>query len=72
MVIALLEPVFAGVLVSLLNKYLINGSGGTWLQNWCVPPEDKTDKDEEMDVEGDSTSSKNTTISDADVLTHCH
>ena len=57
MVFSILEPVFAGALVSLINRYLINGSAGTWLQNWCVPPDDTIDEHEELDEEGHSMSS---------------
>ena len=72
--IAILEPVFAGTLVSLINKYLINGSAGTWFANWCVPPDDNIDEDEVLDEEEHSMSSTTTTIIDCqtDVHTHCH
>ena len=73
MVIAILEPVFAGIVVSLLNKYVINGWAGTWLQSWCVSPENVIEQDDDnADDEVDQNSSTNTTISDADVHIHCH
>ena len=75
MVVAILEPVFAGIMVSLINKYLINGPIGAWLQQ-CVTEEFQEDEDEsedsKMEDEKDQRSSQNTTISDADVHVHCH
>ena len=75
MVVAILEPVFAGTMVSLINKYLINGPIGAWLQQ-CATEEFQEDEDEsedsKMEDEKDQWSSQNTTISDADVHVHCH
>ena len=69
MVIAILEPVFAGIMVSLINKYLINGPWGVWLQQSCAA-EEEVREDEADEVA--QYSSTNTTISDADVHVHCH
>ena len=69
MVIAILEPVFAGVLVSLINKYVLSGSCVSWLRQSCSAEEVKeNDDDDEMEQH----SSTITTISDADVHVHCH
>ena len=69
MVIAILEPVFAGILVSLINKYLISGNCVAWLRQSCSAEEVReNDDDEEMEQH----SSTITTISDADVHVHCH
>ena len=71
MVFSILEPVFAGVLVSLINRYLLNGSAGTWLQSWCVPDEN-IDEDEVLDEEDHSMSSTSTTILDTQIDAHTH
>ena len=70
MAIAILEPVFAGIMVSLINKYVLSGSCSGWLQNSCTPEQVREDEHEVVeDDEGES--STNTTISDADVHVHC-
>ncbi len=51
----MLEPILAGLTVSLINKYIINNSG-LWL--WCSPP------DINLDSHEDDLSSSNTTVSD--------
>ena len=66
MVIAILEPVFAGILVSLINKYVLSGNFAAWLRQSCSAEEVQENDDE---GEQDSTI---TTISDADVHVHCH
>ena len=70
MVLAILEPVFAGIMVSLINKYLINGPWGVWLQQSCAAEEEEVREDDADEVA--QYSSTNTTISDADVHVHCH
>ena len=72
MVIAILEPVFAGIMVSLINKYVINGHCSAWLQQSCSAEEFTEDEDEIEEDEREQYSSTNTTISDADVHVHCH
>ena len=67
--IAILEPVCAGIMVPLINKYLLNNLGGVWQS--CSAEKIIVDEDE-MDEEGESVSSANTTISDADIHVHCH
>ena len=72
MVIAILEPVFAGILVSLINKYLISGNCTAWLRQSCSAEEVREAEDEKEEEEREEHSSTNTTISDADVHVHCH
>ena len=72
MVIAILEPVFAGIMVSLINKYVINGHCTAWLRQSCSAEEVREDEDEKEEEEREEHSSTNTTISDADVHVHCH
>jgi hypothetical protein len=67
MVIAIVEPVFAGVLVSLLNKYVLSGQCWGWLQRSC---EEVIEEEEGPEEEG--ISSTTTTVSDASVHVHCH
>ena len=67
MVIAILEPVFAGILVSLINKYVLSGNLAAWLRQSC-----SAEEVQENDDEGEQDSSTITTISDADVHVHCH
>jgi hypothetical protein len=69
MVIAILEPVCAGIMVALINKYLLNNLGGLWQS--CSAEEIIVDE-HELDEEGTSLSSTNTTISDVDIHVHCH
>ena len=72
MVIAILEPVFAGIVVSLINKCVINGSCNVWLQQSCSAEEVREHENETVEDEVAQYSSTNTTISDADVHVHCH
>ena len=72
MVIAILEPVFAGIMVSLINKYVLSGSCSAWLQQSCSAEEVREDENEIVEDEVGQYSSTNTTISDADVHVHCH
>ena len=67
MVIAILEPVFAGILVSLIKKYVLSGACVSWLRQSCSAEEVK-----ENDDDGEQDSSTITTISDASVHVHCH
>jgi hypothetical protein len=69
MVVAILEPVCAGIMVALINKYLLNNLGGLWQS--CSAEEIIVDE-HELDEEGTSLSSANTTISDVDIHVHCH
>ena len=73
MVIAIVEPVFAGLLVSLLNKYALSGQCGSWVQKSCESTEELIEENEgEKEEEEEVVSSTNTTISDASVHIHCH
>ena len=69
MVIAIVEPVFAGILVSLLNKYVLSGQCCRWLQKSCESSEEVI---EEGENEEEGVSSTTTTVSDASVHVHCH
>ena len=69
MVLAIVEPVFAGVLVSLLNKYVLSGQCCGWLQRSCESQEEVI---EEGGNEEEGISSTTTTVSDASVHMHCH
>ena len=46
MVIAILEPVLAGIMVSLINKYVLSGSCSGWLQNSSAPEQVREDENE--------------------------
>ena len=39
--IAILEPVCAGIMVSLINKYVLSGYCSAWLQQFCSTEEEK-------------------------------
>ena len=69
MVLAIVEPVFAGVLVSLLNKYVLSGQCCGWLQRSC---EERQEEVIEEGPEEEGISSTTTTVSDASVHVHCH
>jgi hypothetical protein len=62
MVFAIIEPVCAGIMVALINKYLLDNLGSLWSS--CSAEETIVD---EHDMEEDSVSSTNTTISDTSV-----
>ena len=75
MVTASLEPVFAGIMVSLINKYLLSGACSEWVRQSCDATEAEEvieQEGERVQEEGEAVSSTNTTISDADVHVHCH
>ena len=73
MVIAIVEPVFAGLLVSLLIKYVLSGQCTSWLQQSCESAEESIEESErEKEEEEEVVSSTTTTISDASVHRHCH
>jgi hypothetical protein len=59
----ILEPILAGLTVSLINKYIVNNSA-LWL--WCSPP------DINLDSHEDDLSSSNTTVSDVSLETPHH
>ncbi len=79
MVMTIIEPIFAGIMVSLINKYVLNNLGYLW--SACEreePTESQEDGEEGQtkhreadDDEHEAVSSQNTTISDA-VHVHCH
>ena len=69
MVLTILEPVCAGIMVALINKYLLNNLGSLW-QSCSV--EEVVVVVDEHELEEEPVSSTNTTISDADIHVHCH
>jgi hypothetical protein len=69
MVVAILEPVCAGIMVALINKYLLNNLGSLWQS--CSAEEIVVDE-QGLEEEGEAVSSTNTTISDVDIHVHCH
>ena len=70
MVLAIVEPVFAGLLVSLLNRYVLSGQCCGWLQKSCESQAEVIEEEEGPEEEG--ISSTTTTVSDASVHVHCH
>jgi len=57
-------PVVAGIIVSLLNRYVLDFK-------WCTLPENWYDDDVEVEVdETDASSSSSTAISSDSILTH--
>ena len=66
MVIAILEPVATGTMVSLKNSHVLNNLSNFW--HFCTAEEVLVDEHEHEE----DASSMNTTISDADVHVHCH
>ena len=74
MVIAIVEPVFAGLLVLLLNKYVLSGQCTGWLQKSCEGVEELIEEreGEKEEDEEEVLSSTTTTVSDASVHVHCH
>ena len=76
MVIAIVEPVVAGLLVSLLNNYVLSGQCTGWLQKSCEGTEElieeREGEKEEDEAEVLSSTTTTTTVSDASVHVHCH
>jgi hypothetical protein len=68
MVIPILEPVCAGLLVSLINKYVLSGSLMAWFQSSCETEEIRAS---EREYEVEESSSSTTSIT-ADVEVHVH
>ena len=56
-------PVAAGILVSLLNRYVLDFRWCTDLGNWC-------ESEDEDDNESDTTSSSSTAINSDTLVTH--
>jgi hypothetical protein len=74
MVIAILEPVCAGIMVSLINKYILSGSLGVWMQSYCSVEEFREEGEEfvEEEVEEEISSTNTSITSDASIHVHCH
>ena len=52
--IAILEPVCAGIMVSLINKYVLSGYCSAWLQQFCSTEEVREDENEVVEDEGEN------------------
>ena len=61
-------PVIAGIVVSLLNKYVLDFKWCTVLQTWCEGDEEWCDDDDED--ESDMTPASSTAISTDATITH--
>ena len=73
MVIAIVEPVFAGILVSLINRFVLSGQCYGWMQQSCERVEELIEEKDEVREEAEvDVSSTTTTVSDASVHVHCH
>ena len=59
----ILEPILAGLCVSLFNNFILNNS--TYLINWCSPQTVTVEHEDDV-------SSSNTTISDISLEPHVH
>ena len=70
MVMAIIEPISAGIIVSLLNKYIVSGQFYNWLQQCCEQAEQQEDEHDEKD--DPQWSSTTTTVSDATMHVHVH
>ena len=71
MVMAIIEPIAAGVIVSLLNKYVLSGQCWRWTQQSCETAVEIIEEESEEEKVG-NISSTTTTVSDASVHVHCH
>ena len=60
---AIIEPIMAGLCVSLFNKFILNNT--TYISNWCSLSTVTTQHE-------DTVSDSNTTISDISLDTHVH
>ena len=67
MVIAIIEPVCAGLLVALINKYVLSGSLMVWLQSSCAAEDVRVSEGNDTEESASSTTSIN-----ADVEVHVH
>ena len=57
-------PVAAGILVSLLNRYVLDFKWCANMQTWCE------EADEDEDADSDATSSSSTAINSDTLVTH--
>ncbi len=60
---AIIEPIMAGLFVSLFNKFILNNTA--YISNWCSLATVTTHHE-------DTASDSNTTISDMSLETHVH
>jgi len=73
--LSIIEPVCAGIMVSLINKYILNGHCSGWFHQVCntqVVEEQTENEVIEEDAEDDSIPSTTTTVTDASVHVHVH
>jgi hypothetical protein len=72
MVIPIIEPVFAGLLVSLFNRFILSGQCSGWIAQSCERADIETEIIEAKEDEEEGVSSTTTSISDASVHVHYH
>ena len=72
---SIIEPIFAGLLVSLFNRFVLSGQCNGWIRQSCDATEAEEiieEEREKVEEEEEAVSSTNTTIIDATVHMHCH
>ena len=67
MVMAIIEPIAAGVIVSLLNKYVLSGQFYNWIQSACQRVEEETEEEQD---EHDVVQWSSTTTVMGDIAAH--
>ena len=67
---SVIVPVIAGIIVSLLNKYVLDFKWCTVLQSWCEGDDEWCDNTDDEDDESDMTPSSSTAISTDTTMTH--
>ena len=73
MVMPIIEPMSAGIIVSLLNKYFISGQFYNWLQQCCEKVEELVEeRNGDREQDDAQWSSTTTTVSDATIHVHSH
>ena len=75
MVMPMFEPICAGIMVSLINKYVVNNLEYVWKFCGCqetgVSQGESIEDGDEESMEREAVSSESTTIT-SDVQVHCH
>ena len=69
MVMAIIEPIAAGVIVSLLNKYVLSGQFYNWIQSACQHVEEETEEEQD---EHDVVQWSSTTTVMGDIAAHMY
>ena len=72
MVLSIVEPVFAGLLVSLLNRYVLSGQCCGWFQQTCDDLDENTEEEEQTEHDEDSMGVSSTTTTFSDATVHMH